>query len=309
MSATTTGERPKLAAASFGDAAVGSVGEVRPLTPVPPAKFLRETSENRRTDSRTAESSAGSSTAAAKKSAAATVPLVEPQAPRPPRRYESITSMACSLTIHGLIILLLGLIAWDRSEHGLIGLIGEFSQPTEPGADLLIDSQLEIDPGGSPMPIEIASLSEQLEGMNSQLDAFEPRGGIGNGTGGGEGDGSALEAGAPMVNVPARAVTKGSFSAWTEPEDPQPFEPYVIIISVRLPEKIKKYRPRDLSGIVLGTDGYKQLIRFSTSQVVDPEAGVVQFQIQVPGARQLVRDTIRIESKLLKEKQVLQLEF
>ena len=60
---------------------------------------------------------------------------------------------------------------------------------------------------------------------------------------------------------------------------------------------------------LLAIDGYKQVIRFKPTDVVEIKDGVVQFQIPVPGAKQLVKDTIRIESKLLKEKQVIHLVF
>ena len=116
----------------------------------------------------------------------------------------------------------------------------------------------------------------------------------------------------PAVSVPSYAVTQGSFSAWTVPEDPEPSQPYVIRIVVRLPgdwNQSAKFRLRDISGMVIGTDGYKQVIRFKTTQLAEVQDGTVQIDIPVPGARKLVRDTIRIESKLLKEKQVLQLVF
>ena len=69
------------------------------------------------------------------------------------------------------------------------------------------------------------------------------------------------------------------------------------------------YRGSDLSGMVTGTDGYKQAIKFNRGQAFDVQDGSVQVRIRVPGAAQLVRDSIRIESKLLREKQMIEIEF
>jgi hypothetical protein len=125
------------------------------------------------------------------------------------------------------------------------------------------------------------------------------------------------------------AVTKGSFTAWTEPEVPEVDRPYLIIIEVRLPKGVKGYRINDLSGTVRGTDGYAQSIPFDASQKnssfytdenvkhriqtgsesIKVRANRIQLGIQVPGARKLVRDTIQIRSRRLREKQQLELVF
>lgn len=124
------------------------------------------------------------------------------------------------------------------------------------------------------------------------------------------------------------AVTKGSFTAWTDPADPQPGQPYQIIIQIRLPERIRQYSISDLSGKVVGTDKYVQQIPvdpskpYSTttlrgSRVVQAKVSEplrvfdqkVQLMIKIPGAQQLVRDTIHISSKVLDESQTLEIEF
>ncbi len=222
---------------------------------------------------------------------------------------ESLGSFACSALVHGLVLLGLGCFIWNSTEHELIGIVGGFAGPEDLTADPFIDSELALDPGGSSIPVEMVSVSDQLTSENSRTEIPALPGGVGAGTGTGEGDGTASELSAPMVRIPDSAVTKGSFTAWTEPEDPVPYKDYIIIIRVQLPSNIQKYRARDISGLVIGTDGWKQPIRFPSSQVLQPEEGAVFFQVKVPGARQLVRDTVRIESKLLKEKQVLNLEF
>lgn len=124
------------------------------------------------------------------------------------------------------------------------------------------------------------------------------------------------------------AVTKGSFTAWTDPEDPQPGRPYRIVIQIQLPADIRQYPVSDLSGKVVGTDEYEQELP------VDPDkpfntttlrAGkpvqakltdrlrvfdnTVQLMILIPGAKELVKDTIHVSSKLLNERQSLEIEF
>lgn len=119
----------------------------------------------------------------------------------------------------------------------------------------------------------------------------------------------------PAVNVPSYAVSKGSFSVWTDPRDPLPRGTYAIVIQVRLPTNITKYRASDLTGTVTGgMDSYKQVIKFPTTYEVPIKDGAVQVKIPVPGvpgpgAAKLVQDTIQIESSLLGEKQTFLIEF
>lgn len=109
--------------------------------------------------------------------------------------------------------------------------------------------------------------------------------------------------------VPSYAVSKGSFSAWTEPRDPVSGRQYTIVIQVRLPANIKKYRASDLTGTVTGSDLYKQVIKFKRTDDIPIKDGAALVKIPVPGAAKLVRDTISIESSLLGEKQSIQIEF
>lgn len=133
-----------------------------------------------------------------------------------------------------------------------------------------------------------------------------------------------------MFKVPASglAVTKGSFTAWTEPSDPKPGQKYVIIIEIRLPDDVQRYRLNDLVGEVEGSDRYRQKIPYDArapyasavgtprgirtvdgSDSVDVVKNKVQLAISVPGAGRLVKDTIRIRSRRLKEEQELTLVF
>lgn len=124
------------------------------------------------------------------------------------------------------------------------------------------------------------------------------------------------------------AVTKGSFTTWTVPEKPVPGESYRIVIQVTLPNEITQYRSSDLSGKVIGTDSYTQIIpydRRKPNSVKTTQNGqlvvvrkddflpvknrITQIVIEVPGATELIKDTIQIESKLLQENQTLVRQF
>ena len=127
------------------------------------------------------------------------------------------------------------------------------------------------------------------------------------------------------------AVTKGSFTAWTSPQNPMPRQNYQIIIEVRLPNDIEKYRLSDLTGTVKGSDSFERRIPydgrqrfFSTSfytdennqlkpvdgrTIVQVRENKIQLVVTIPGGENEVRDTIKISSRRLKEKQELELVF
>lgn len=134
-----------------------------------------------------------------------------------------------------------------------------------------------------------------------------------------------------LLKVPESglAVTKGSFTAFTIPANPNPRETYSIVIEIRLPDEFKRYEVRDLVGEVQGSDGYKQKLPYdkdvpsaagfpaenqririlNASTVLDVVKNRVQIVVKVPGAARLVKDVIRIRSKKLKEEQELTLVF
>lgn len=135
-----------------------------------------------------------------------------------------------------------------------------------------------------------------------------------------------------MFKIPESgfAVTKGSFTVWSEPEVPRPGQPYRLIVQVRLPDKIKAYRINDLSGRLVGSDDYQQRIPYdpdaphnlfytdenlqaikitSGSESIKVRDNKIQLMIIVPPARRMVKDTIQIRSRRLREKQELELVF
>ena len=140
----------------------------------------------------------------------------------------------------------------------------------------------------------------------------------------------------PFFRIPegGLAVTRGSFTAWTDPANPETGEQYQIIIEIRLPDGTKRYRLSDLSGTVKGTDGHRQRLPFDRQYftasrvtggaepevvtkrtIVDVSGRKLQLAIKVPGARvryvdgRPVQDTIRIKSRRLREEQELVLVF
>ena len=127
---------------------------------------------------------------------------------------------------------------------------------------------------------------------------------VGEGTGGGKGDGNG-----PQFAMPSKAVTKGSFTVWTVPEDPLPGQNYKIIIQVKLPDRVTRYRRSDLTGTVIGTDGYRQFIPGVKRGWLPVRENLAQMDIFVPAAASLVRDKIMVRSKILKEEQNLEIVF
>lgn len=111
--------------------------------------------------------------------------------------------------------------------------------------------------------------------------------------------------------IPKQAVTKGSFTVWTVPEDPMPGQQYVIMIQIKLKNNVKRFPRRDVSGNIVGTDGYKDYFGGPTEPGYYPiENNSVRFQaLTVPGAAKLVKDVINVESKILDEKQRIELVF
>lgn len=223
---------------------------------------------------------------------------------------ETAIGFLVSLSIHATVLLILAFILMSNvTTHDGIALWGMSGDSQELGSDTVLDTLLPNEDGGS-APIEIAAASQALEslGVGSPI-ADQIRVGMG-GKGSGDGEsGDGVSIGVASPRVPGYAQSKGHFSAWTEPRDPMPNENYFIVVQLRLPAKIKKYRGSDLTGTVNGTDTYKQTIRFKASEQFDIEDGAVEIRIAVPGGGVRVRDTIVVESKILREKQTFEIIF
>ena len=146
---------------------------------------------------------------------------------------------------------------------------------------------------------------------------------LGSGEGAGDDDGFTFS-----MPTGGRVSKKGSFAAWTVPKDPKPGQEYQIVIRIKLPKSSRKYRVDDLSGFVIGTDGFRLAIPFDRNKPdrtkaekngvllpVEPRDYLrivdshVQLVVSVPGGASLVKDTIEVRSKKLKEEQKLEIEF
>jgi hypothetical protein len=139
-------------------------------------------------------------------------------------------------------------------------------------------------------------------------------------------------------------VTAGSFAAWTVPqgldnngrkirersgkpgepgESPLEGEVYFIVIRIKLPANRSTYSLSDLSGSVIGTDKYRQVIPDGVFVLakdgrlekpprhgkLDVKNRSIDIVMRVPGAERLVKDTIELKSKILNETQRMTLEF
>jgi hypothetical protein len=247
----------------------------------------------------------------------------------------SAASCATSLVIH--LLLLIGMAFWILPHIREITAITTVVQGeevlTEP-FDEMNDVVLET-PAGSE-DVVLPQMAEAIE-ADSALNVLEHQflRDVTAADTQGEGAGSGAGAGGFRLLEPRNAIRAGSFTAWTIPipqrvsekpepgASPRPGQDYHIVIQVKISDTRKSYSIADLSGKVVGTDGYVQLIP-AQAFVQDDDGrlirarqgrplrvldGVVQILIRVPGAEALVKDTINIKSKLLKESQTLNLIF
>lgn len=222
------------------------------------------------------------------------------------------TGVMISFCVHSVLLGILAILMISNPHlRRSLDIFGEMGDENQEVAELELDSLEAVDPGQEAAPLEFADVTQMISVEKAAFDPSDTIQGLPGGTGQGNGDGSGVgdAIAVPAIKVPGYAVTKGSFSAWTEPRDPMPTVSYEIVIQFRLPDKVNTYRGSDLTGMVIGTDGYKQVIRFKRDETFTVVDGIVQVRIRVPGADRLVRDTIRVESKVLREKQTIEIEF
>lgn len=248
-----------------------------------------------------------------------------------------------SLVVHLILIAVLAIPVLHQANKGPIistTMIESAEAPLEFTEDLNTELALP-DEGGGQTQFELPDLAATESKPITQA-LFQDPVIAGNAEGPGIGD-----FGEGMATLaPENAVTAGSFTAFTTPtfnaqfprrfgmpepqpgDAPQPRQPYFITIQVKVPGDRKTYPLSDLSGTVMGTDGWRQSFPFdrfrgrssvfvmtkdgklvrpsSTLRVVD---GVVQIVVLVPGAVALVKDVIEVESQMLEERQTLELVF
>lgn len=207
-----------------------------------------------------------------------------------------------SMLLHAAILIIFSLIIFIEKQEEVH--VTTLVQPTE--ADIV---ELE------PLDTEFDMLPEEPQIENPllppapDLAADVPLDLTGQSiTGDGLGPDNDAPGGGLKFEMPSRVFSKGSFTVWTEPNDPKPGQTYQIVIQVQLKADAKRLSRRDLSGNVVGTDGYRQ--KFGNERgyhkVVNRQ---VQMEVTVPGAAQLVEDTIEVKSKSLKEEQTITIVF
>lgn len=109
-------------------------------------------------------------------------------------------------------------------------------------------------------------------------------------------------------DTPKHAVTQGRFTVWTEPHPIVPGRKFEVVIQVRIPPHKSSYNATDLSGMVAGSDGYKNVIQFKQGSAIPVINGQATLRWLIPGAHKGVRTFIRLESKSLNEKQTFDVE-
>lgn len=225
----------------------------------------------------------------------------------------ALGSYAISLLVHILIATPLAAIIFHQElQQVAMTTLMAISEGDENGG--LDDTVLIVDPpGGQTAEVESDFFTPKSMASNDNLTAgvfteelrsSATKKGEGEGTGNGIGDG--LNLGGFQMPEGGKAVQKGSFTVWTVPDDPAPFEDYLIIIQVKYKKPGQKIIKTDVSGSVRGTDNFRLSISEYTSKIV-PEAN--QVVVRIPGASVKVKDTINVHSALLRESQKLTITF
>ena len=107
----------------------------------------------------------------------------------------------------------------------------------------------------------------------------------------------------------SKAITKGSFTVWTVPEDPGPGHSYWIVIQVKHKKALVNYTRTDLSGTVVGTDNYRALIASHQPAKFQVKSNMARLALKIPGGAKLVKDVIKIKSSMLNEAQTVTITF
>lgn len=247
------------------------------------------------------------------------------------------TGFAMSFLMHGCVLLLLALWMWREVRSGapLAITISTVVPITTVLTELPLE--MELEPAQPlremPAPLPVASLPRFDHA--AEIERLLAAGGTEGG--GGQPSGSRpARAVANDPTLPKHAVRAGSFTAWWIPvaqrygetvepgQLPRAEQPYHIHVQIRVPDDRSVFRLDDLSGEIIGTDGYRQLIPDrawildETGKLVTAVGrrhatvrhGVAEIVFKVQGAGRVgIRDTITIKSRLLREEQVLTLEF
>lgn len=328
--ATSNDPTPEIAIENFTDSSeLETAIAVTPPSKAPPAWFKARTATAGSniapaTDSKTSsEPSSTSATAPEIQDTGVALPPIEADEPELQEWHESLRerwlgksalrSYAISIFMHVLIALPLSIVVFhqeltDLGVNTLMAVQGEAL--TAESLDETPVFQVDTSGGLSSDSLDkmlTASAVSNAFGPSS-LKVPEDIGNVSKGEGEGTGDGigNGLNIGGYKMPEGGKAVNKGSFTAWTVPDDPAPGEDYKIVIQVKYKKRNQKIPSGDITGSVVGTDKFRLMISPHTSEVIADANQVVIF---VPGAAARVRDTIRVYSAMLKENQRLEIVF
>jgi hypothetical protein len=115
--------------------------------------------------------------------------------------------------------------------------------------------------------------------------------------------------------LPPNAIVQGSFTVWADPPHPMEKQSYFIHVRVTLPASVTNYSKMDLSGTLVGTDGYSQTINdpvmgFITQKFhFTPGSGSAELVMLIPGALQGINDKLQVTSRMLQESQTVLVHF
>ena len=65
---------------------------------------------------------------------------------------------------------------------------------------------------------------------------------------------------------------------------PSPGQPYVIVIQVILPERVSRYTRGDLSGVIVGADGYRKFIQTNPDEELPITDRTARIRVPVVGS-------------------------
>lgn len=117
-------------------------------------------------------------------------------------------------------------------------------------------------------------------------------------------------AAAPPAPLPPGAIVQGSFTVFADPPNPMEGQDYYVHVRVKLPATLSSYSRSDLSGTLVGTDGYTHTIGYDAYlEKFMSGQGSAELIIEVPGAFRGVNDTLRVTSRALNESQTISIRF
>ena len=117
-------------------------------------------------------------------------------------------------------------------------------------------------------------------------------------------------AAAPPAPLPPGAIVQGSFTVFANPPNPMEGQDYYVHVRVKLPATLSSYSRSDLSGTLVGTDGYTHTIGYDADlEKFLSGQGSAELIILVPGSFRGVNDTLRVTSRALNESQTISIRF